>query len=183
VLIFGVSLILTHFRLGVGGIVPKDIEDGSFTKRTPTSNDKLLEQLLGRKKAKAHLAAQQDLSRPGSKSQKQGRPTPAKKEESEDEEEGRAATFKSKRTRKPQPKPVAQDESDDEDEESRAKRLKTGTETSHVQEEVAKEPEEPASDEEEAPKQASRKAKAKPKSFLDEILAERSKKKQGKAKK
>ena len=85
-------------RLGVGGYLPKDIADGSFTRRAPTSNDKLLEQLIGKKRAKAHMAAKQEAERAAAREQPQqfhplGRPAPAKKEESDDEEEGRAATF------------------------------------------------------------------------------------------
>jgi hypothetical protein len=61
-----------------------------------TSNDKLLQQLLGKKAAKAHIAAKQ-----APKEHQAAKAVPPSKkptkEESEDEEEGRAARFKSKR--------------------------------------------------------------------------------------
>lgn len=170
-------------RLGVGSILPKDIVDGSFTRRIPTSNDKLLEQLLGKKKAKAHLAAQQEAARPNAKAQKYGKLAPVSKQESDDEEDGRAAAFQSKRFKRDQvPKKKVQSvESDDEDEEERAKRVgKTGGD--EVPEEEAQIDTEPPKEDAEvdddvvAEKTAPRKSRAKPKSFLDEILAERSKK-------
>ncbi|KAI1549144.1 hypothetical protein A1F97_01454 [Pyrenophora tritici-repentis] len=139
-----------HDRIGLGGVLPKDIEDGSFTKRIPTSDDKLLQQLIGKRKAKAHIAAKQEAARskPATKAQQYAKQNVAKKEES-DEEEGRAATFKSKRQKKKEkqaPRKV------DDDEEA----------------EVAQ--------------PAPQRTKTKPKSFLDEILAERSKKKADKGK-
>ncbi|KAF2852150.1 hypothetical protein T440DRAFT_497730 [Plenodomus tracheiphilus IPT5] len=186
-----------HDRLGVGSILPKDIADGSFTRRIPTSNDKLLVQLLGAKKAKAHIASQREAARPNAsaKAQQYGKPMPVKKVESDEEEEGRAATFKSKRSKRTVERRVAKDiNSDDEDEEMRAKRLGSSTQ---MEDEVPKsgdadatpiESEPPrqdklasrkneVSDNAEDIKTALRKSKTKPKSFLDEILAERSKKK------
>ncbi|KAF2191106.1 hypothetical protein K469DRAFT_558170 [Zopfia rhizophila CBS 207.26] len=85
--------------LGIGVLVPKNIEDGSFTRRAPTSNDRVLETLVGRKAAKAHIASKQ-APKQNAQSQKVGcRPLAkrTKAEESEDEEEGRAAAFRSKR--------------------------------------------------------------------------------------
>jgi hypothetical protein len=87
-------------------------------------------------------------------------------------------------------------DSDDEDEETRAKRLAAGTSTNHkeIDEKASKEdlgedvskdakPKEDDGDEEaEVTKPAPKRAKTKPKSFLDEILADRSKKgKKGRA--
>lgn len=185
-------------RIGLGGVLPKDIEDGSFTRRIPTSDDKLLQQLIGKKKAKAHITAKQEAARPNAaaKAQKYGKPNVAKMEESDDEEEGRAATFKSKRQRKKEkPAPRVAD-SDDEDEEMRAKRLAADVKKEEVKEEVkdeviadvpvANQPfqkeEEEEEEEAEVVEPAPKKAKAKPKSFLDEILAERFKKKNKKSK-
>jgi hypothetical protein len=165
-------------RLGVGGYLPKDIADGSFTRRTLTSNDKLLEQLIGKKRAKAHMAAKQEAELAAAREQPQqyhplGRPAPAKKEESEDEEEGRAATFKSKRRKTDQSGGLS------------AEKDQTKKEVSNVEEpisnaedqEAATQPEENSDDE--IPKKAkrARKGRAKPTSYLDELLAERTKKK------
>ncbi|KAF1947724.1 hypothetical protein EJ02DRAFT_332514 [Clathrospora elynae] len=164
--------VYSHETIGIGGIIPEDIEDGSFTKRIPTSTDKLLVTLLGNKKAKAHISAQREAARPNAiaKPQRYGKPTAAK-EESEDEEEGRGAAFKSKRRRAEGKTVLRQAESDDEDEEQRAKRL--GVSTIGVDKEVK---------ETEIVQPAPRARKAKPKSFLDEVLAERMKKKQKKTK-
>jgi hypothetical protein len=168
-------------RLGVGGYLPKDIADGSFTRRAPTSNDKLLEQLIGKKRAKAHIAAKQEAERAAAREQPQllhplGRPTPVKKEESEDEEEGRAATFKSKRrkTDRTASSPVEKDEA--EKEVSGATDADEPTCIAEA-EGAAIQPERNSDDE--IPKKAkrSRKARAKPTSYLDEVLAERIKKK------
>jgi len=183
----------------VGSILPKDIADGSFTRRVPSSNDKLLVQLLGAKKAKAHIAAQQDAARPNAsvRAQCHGKPTAVKRDESDEEEEGRAAAFKSKKRRRATEKEVDRDiDSDDEDEEMRAKRLAAKREAVKNRDSDAslsehKQPdeepkalgsrlEEPDADSE-TPKSPPRKTKAKPKSFLDEILAERSKKKSKKS--
>ncbi|KAI4927828.1 hypothetical protein J4E85_006340 [Alternaria conjuncta] len=182
-----------HDRIGVGGIVPKDIEDGSFTSRTRTSDDKLLQQLIGKKKAKAHITAKQEAARPNAASKAQHyKKLAAKKEESDDEEEGRAATFKSKRQKKVKQETKPAD-SDDEDEETRAKRLEGSARKENeevIKDEVAAEAEadakpikkEEEDEEAEATQPAPKKARAKPKSFLDEILAERSKKKSKKVK-
>ncbi|KAI4693409.1 uncharacterized protein J4E88_001780 [Alternaria novae-zelandiae] len=182
-----------HDRIGVGGIVPKDIEDGSFTSRIRTSDDKLLQQLIGKKKAKAHITAKQEAARPNAASKAQHyKKLAAKKEESDDDEEGRAATFKSKRQKKKVKQEAKLPDSDDEDEEARAKRLEGGTVKveEEISEEVATEAqadakpikkEEEEDEEAETTQSAPKKARTKPKSFLDEILAERSKKKSKKA--
>jgi hypothetical protein len=172
---------LNSCRLGVGGILPKDVADGTFTRRTIGTNDKLLEQLIGKKKAKAHIAAKQHAERLGAQPQpKQGRQV-AKKEESEDEEEGRAATFKSKRRRvaKPKPDPVSADDGDEE-----AKLLVA------AEEEEQKETPTPQEDDDLSdsgptaakPRSKNNRGRAKPTSYLDELLAERSKKKNKKQK-
>ncbi|KAJ4378085.1 hypothetical protein N0V83_000916 [Neocucurbitaria cava] len=178
----------------IGGILPKDIADGSFTRRIPTSNDKLLEQLIGKKRAKAHLAAKQEAARPNAKVQRHGKPATQRKDESEDEEEGRAATFKSKRRKGTEGRSVVtkKEGSDDEneDEESRTKRLEGGMSSEGRKKEVdnaveIKDEQTEAVEEPEGAslnKKAPSRSKAKPKSFLDEILAERSKKKNRKSK-
>ena len=111
-----------HDRIGLGGILPKDIEDGSFTRRIVTSDDKLLQQLIGKKKAKAHISAKQEAARPTAAAKaQQYRKQAAKKEESDDDDEGRTATFKSKRQAKKENQQAKKVDSDDEDEETRAK--------------------------------------------------------------
>ena len=186
------SVLPAYVRLGVGGILPKDIEDGSFTRRIPTSNDKLLEQLIGKKKAKAHLATRQDTKRPNAKAQ-YGKRNIVKKEESEDEEEGRAATFSSKRKKaKVFTSAATKEDSDDEDEESRTKRLAAGGDYRNANAAAAASTATEVKDEDaEAHKQAgstrssknvSGRGKMKSTSFLDEILAERSIKKKKKEK-
>lgn len=111
------------------------------------------------------------------------------KVDSDEEEEGRAATFKSKRRKVVKKKSAALEdaESDDEDEEMRAARLAAGqVQVAEKQDEVpvaaTKGPEEADSDEENESAKETKKlpsrSKAKPKSYLDEILADRSKKKQ-----
>ncbi|KAJ4313794.1 hypothetical protein N0V94_006756 [Neodidymelliopsis sp. IMI 364377] len=176
-----------HDRLGVGSIIPKDIADGSFTRRAPTSNDKLLEQLIGKKRAKAHIAAKQEAERASARQQPtwQQKKEEKKPDESEDEEEGRAAMLASKRQRtnaaelkfKPKSAKVKQQEvvvahvdADDE--------LKSDVAA------VAQDEEPPTKvdsddDIDLKPKKRVKKSRAKPTSYLDELLAERSKKKKG----
>jgi hypothetical protein len=172
---------LNSSRLGVGGILPKDVADGTFTRRTIGTNDKLLEQLIGKKKAKAHIAAKQHAERLGAQPQpKQGRQV-AKKEESEDEEEGRAATFKSKRRRVVKPKlDLASD--DDVGEEAR---LPVAVEEKEQRETPALQEDDDLSDPGPTaakPISKNSRGRAKPTSYLDELLAERSKKKKNKSK-
>ena len=83
-------------RLGVGAPLPQEAQDRSLLRRALASDDKLLQQLVGRRTAKAHIAARQ-APKAKARSQKAGPPVPAttKVDESEDEEEGRAAAFKS----------------------------------------------------------------------------------------
>ncbi|KAJ4350530.1 uncharacterized protein N0V89_009151 [Didymosphaeria variabile] len=174
---------------GLGAIVPKDVQDGSFTNRIPTSHEKLLENLIGKKAAKAHLAAKQKHAAPV-KPPKPVKPDPTKVES--DEEEGRASSFRSKRQRQAKPLSAKQEESDDEDEESRAlsvrsKKLKINEQPQDiVEKDVTKVngPDDELAEEnfENNKKDVplSRPPKAKPKSYLDEILGEKAKKKRKK---
>lgn len=170
-------------RLGIGGKIPKDIQDGSFTRRSLTSNDKLLEQMIGKKAARAHIAskkAPQTASQPG-KFGKQ--PRTSAREESEDEEEGRAAAFKSKRRKKS--KGTAAEATEDAGE-AQEELIKSTPSADPDIEDVTEEaglgatkkiPKVVEDDEPTSQKQSS-----KPGSYLDEILAERSKKKKKKSK-
>ena len=90
-------------RLGIGAPLPKDVADGSFKRRELSSNDKLLKQLLGKKAAKAAKVAKvhpttNSSKTPGPSQDLGSKPVkpPIRQEESEDEE-GRTSTFKSKR--------------------------------------------------------------------------------------
>jgi len=151
-----------------------------------------LQQLIGKKKAKAHITAKQEAARPNAASKAQHyKKLAAKKEESDDDGEGRAATFQSKRQKKKVKQEAKPADSDDEDEETRAKRLEGGTvkEGEGPKEDVTTEAQADAKpikkedgEEAEATQPAPKKARTKPKSFLDEILAERSKKKSKKGK-
>jgi hypothetical protein len=180
--------LLTYVRrLGVGGIRPKDLEDGNFTRRTLTSDNKLLTQMIGAKKAKVHLASNQQMTRLGAQPQpKHGRPVAAKKEDSEDEEEGRAATFKSKRRKTVKSKPAPAPEDDSEDQQALPVQARDdGGEIEQAADNGKAEPpaaEEPEEEERPAtkPKSIPSRGKAKPKSYLDELLAEKSKKKKRK---
>lgn len=97
-----IGCVLMVIRLGIGAPLPKDVADGSFKRRELSSNDKLLKQLLGKKAAKAakvHPTINSSKS-PGLSQNLGSKPvkSPARQEESEDEE-GRASIFKSKRTK------------------------------------------------------------------------------------
>jgi hypothetical protein len=164
-------------RLGFGAQIPKEIQDGSFTRRNVSSNDKLLAQLIGSKAAKAHIAAKQ-APQNVIKPQSLANPSKtAKLQESDDEEESRATMFKSKR-RKPErnaahskPDEVSEDAQDPE---------------AIEKEEISAPPAKKVrrEDDSEAKNEGlrARSGKSKPGSYLDEILAERSKKKKNKNK-
>ncbi|KAH6616316.1 hypothetical protein C7974DRAFT_416462 [Boeremia exigua] len=178
-----------HDRLGVGSAIPKDIADGSFTRRAPTTNDKLLEQLIGKKRAKAHLAAKQEAERASARQQPawQQKKEETKPEESEDEEEGRAALIASKRQRgsvaKPKPKLTSVEaEKLTSFEAEKSKSAETEKPDSIDVQESPAPKEESDDDVELKPKKRVKKSRAKPTSYLDELLAERSKKKKGKGK-
>lgn len=182
--------LLILYRLGFGHAVPKDVEDRTLTKRTLTSNNKLMEQLLGKKKAKAHLAAKQHAERSSAQPQpKNGRREAPKKEESDDEEEGRAAAFKSKRRKVVESKPVPVRDEEDAGEEEAGVPVAEGPNQEHQEQENELAVQTPKDDDEAESTPAPPKAKAIPSrgrakktSYLDELLAERSKKKKNKSK-
>lgn len=169
-------------RFGVGFAVPKDFEDGSFANKVPTSDDKLLKQLLGEKAAKAHLDARKAkaiFAKPPN--QTLGKPhLPQRKDESEDEEEGRASAFKSKK-QKTKKKPAKK--SRDHESESDG----SAAQDAPIKDDLAKNTSAQMSDDhdDEETKTETSKSKqppSKPVGFLDQILAERSKKKKKKSK-
>lgn len=128
---------------------------------------------MGKKAAKAHIAARQKPQEAGKP--KKFEPAP-KKEESEDEEEGRAATFKSKR-RKISKAPKAED-GENTSEQADIPLRPAGNEDDAEATPSKAQPKDD-SDAEEPP------AKSKPKggSYLDELLAERQKKRKNKKEK
>lgn len=165
-------------RLGVGHAVPKDIADGTFTRRAPTSNDKLLEQLLGKKRAKAHLAAKQEAVRASARQQpawqQQQKPVVQKDEESDDDDESRAATLAATGRRGEKPMPVPKSKIT----ESKSVESTKETVTAGVQDAPQQDAHDPSDDDIDLkPKKRAKKSRAKPTSYLDELLAERSKKK------
>lgn len=168
--------------------IPKSIKDGSFIQRPLTSKDKLLETLIGKKAAKAHIAAKQTTRKNATpiKFDKPVRtPKPA---ESDDEDEGRTAAFKSKRqrARKPQPMPVdsdmleAQADVPETDLPHRLANNGGNLEDTALENELVEAPKRNQTEDDSSPENTgpskSRKQKPISGSYLDEILAERSKK-------
>jgi hypothetical protein len=132
------------------------------------SRDKLLEQLMGRKAAKAHIAAKQ-APRTAAQTSKLGIPSRSTKpEESDNEDESRAAMFRSKRRKTEKPK-TTENETEEQPGEHEASDI---TSSAPVKD--------PSDLEDGAPKSKKQKQKQKPSSYLDEVLAERSKKKKKK---
>lgn len=132
------------------------------------------------------MASKQQATRPGFQQQQQryGRPTAVQKDESEEEDEGRAAVFKSKKRRLA--KAVKHDSSESEDD--LATKIVDGpvvdepvlNDEEHEEEVINAPPvqgvdvggKEPTR----KPKEMPSRSKAKPMSYLDELLAEKSKK-------
>ncbi|KAF1959872.1 hypothetical protein CC80DRAFT_312165 [Byssothecium circinans] len=168
---------------GVGALLPNEVEDGSFTNRVPKSTDfKLLEQLIGKQAANVHL--QKKTSNANTKPQAQSKPQLQRKvakEESEDEEEGRASAFTSKRRKVERKKVEEVGEEDGDADEERTAKISSKSE--------AKETSNKGVDDNDSEDKGLRKStaksrpqKAKKASYLDELLAERSKKKKKKSK-
>ncbi|KAJ5935643.1 hypothetical protein N7466_005190 [Penicillium verhagenii] len=152
--------------LGVGAPLPEKAADGSWNRTELGSNDKLRKQLLGKNydrfmKAEAEKKAAAKLSAAAALEAKTAATTAAKQqdEESEDEEEGRMAALSSRNKRKAMP--------------SKAK-AKIATEE---QDKNSPEDGQDAPSTKEAPvRQTTLKGKKKATSYLDELLAERAKK-------
>ncbi|KAG8626478.1 hypothetical protein KVT40_005423 [Elsinoe batatas] len=147
--------------LGVGAKAPEDDMGFGLRRKHPTSNEKLLEQIMGKKAAKEHQA--KVAAQKASKSQANAPAVPEKKQavpvavEEDSEEEGRASRFTSKASRK---RARAEDAS------------RSGAASDGSEGEAG-----------EAERRGSGKARkqnrgAKGTSYLDQILAEKSKKKQ-----
>ncbi|TKX25583.1 hypothetical protein C1H76_2233 [Elsinoe australis] len=155
--------------LGVGAKAPdSDVGFGLKRKQPSTSNDKLLEQLLGKKAAREHqakMAAQrmskQQASSKDSPVSKAAKPTEI--EDDSEEEEGRASAFRSKASRKrplPRPPPTENDAADESQSEDEAGKATRGGKV----------------------KAAPKASKARGGTYLDQILAEKASKKRKKAK-
>lgn len=166
----------------VGGIGSKTafaddgLPDGSLQRQKLSSNDKLLEQLLGKKAAQAHKKAQGkslSTSKHAAPKPLQSKPKPIKRaveSDEEEEEEGRAASFKSrkmKHVRPERPSETALIEDKVEQESGKAERA---TEEG---------------DEGPRPQQIQDSAypRKKPASYLDELLSSKKSKKSKKKKK
>ncbi|KAK4547566.1 hypothetical protein LTR36_000523 [Oleoguttula mirabilis] len=164
------------------------LPDGAFRRKKLASNEKLLEQLLGKKAAQArkkglgldarmpgvvglgHAAAKQMPAR--------ARRDAAAAADSEEEEEGRTASFKSRSARgRPMQAPPVVAEPDVE--------LETLVEAGSVQDAVEAAPAEPVAEVEggEAEEEEERPMKKKAGSYLDEVLGQNAKKKKNKKKK
>jgi hypothetical protein len=184
--------------LGFGAPIPKTIKDGSFTRRVLTSDDKLLQTLIGKKAAKAHMASKETTKRTATpiNFNKAVQPVKTTKPvESDDEDEGRTAAFTSKRQKKRKPHLNITDPDETEplkdvpDTElphrsvSRSagedQKVDVGAE-SDLAITHNKDPGEDDSAAENPNPTKSRKSKATKGSYLDELLAERSKKKKNK---
>ena len=127
---------------------------------------------MGKKRSKAHLAAQKSSKSGLQPSNNAKHLTSTKKEESEDEDEGRTAIFKSKRQTVVPSLSIRTADSLDEHTSSSDGTLNTDGDASKVSER------DPDDDRELNPLEKKiRSGKKKPVSYLDEILAERSKKK------
>lgn len=154
-------LILISSRLGVGAPLPEKAADGSWNRTELSSNDKLRKQLLGRNYDKVMKAAAANKPTPqnaGPASAKTASATPAKSEESDDEEEGRAAMVGKKRKAGPGP--------------AHAKKT-TVAGNDQISDKVDGDESVPTK---EAPSKPPSKGRKKATSYLDELLAERSKK-------
>ncbi|KAL0265284.1 hypothetical protein SLS55_001249 [Diplodia seriata] len=154
--------------LGVGAEPPKDILDGSFKRNQLSSNERLRYQILGKNAAKgrgAQPADQKSAAAAHLPSKKLERPTkPTKAQDDSDDEDGRAAMFKSKRKAPPA---------------SVKDRTSNGGDSGSEDEVKGRAAPKQANA---AATQAQEKSRKRPVSYLDELLEERSKKKNKKQK-
>jgi len=162
------------------------VNDSTLKRRELSSNDKLLQQLIGKKAARAHMAAKQQAGKQNPSAPNSGikfdKPVP-KKEESEDEEEGRAAAFKSKKKRKVITIVPEQQESQEVDSDGANRATHPAVTTEEKTSEIAgdrKRPKPSKDNDSESDAESRPRTKPKSGSYLDEILAQRSKKKKNK---
>lgn len=156
----------------MGAIAPENELDAIIKRRGP-SNQRLLEQLLGKKAAKGHIASKAANSRNNEQQATKNAPSRAVEEDSDDEEQGRASMVASKSARRKQQPPPVPNKQNTPREESQA-------ESDTVQFEKARSslPKHDSSEEENP-----RPTKKRPASYLDQLLAEKANKKKKKKQK
>ncbi|KAF4552315.1 Hypothetical protein D9617_10g072960 [Elsinoe fawcettii] len=151
--------------LGVGAKAPDDDVGFGLKRRQPTTDDKLLEQIMGKKAAKEHRAkmaaqkASQSQAAVQASGGGKGVKLPVADVDSE-EEQGRASAFRSKGSRKrmrTEESPIDAGNADESSIEAKASQRSGGG-------------------------KASKEKSSKPLSYLDQILAEKSRKKREKSK-
>jgi len=156
----------------VGAKVPEDELDAFGLKRKSTSSvDKLLEQLLGKKAAKGHQASKARVQK---ETPRQDIKDPAHDAVSEDEEEGRASMIKSKASRKRKRKPV---------EEPQSEETAVDEEPAHdVEADTVLPTSKAVKDDSDEPEQSNRSAQSKRRgmSYMDQLLEEKARKKKKK---
>ncbi|KAL1305618.1 hypothetical protein AAFC00_007219 [Neodothiora populina] len=159
--------------LGVGAILP-DSDQDSLVKRRGPSNQKLLEQLLGKKAANKHIASKTPNRFAKVQSTTAQATKGASADDDNDEEEGRASMVASKRKRpgqKPQMTNVKPDVKDGADDKEETQTGKDGGKSST--------PARADSSEEEDARPGKRRGG----SYLDQLLAEKANKKKKKKQK
>ena len=164
-------LILTLNRLGVGAPLPEKAADGSWNRTELSSNDHLRKQLLGKNYERVMKASQKQAApvkgaAAGAVTGQSGTAAPAGsgadvEDEEDDDDEGRAALVGKKKRKV---------------EQARAKKKKNVAEDSSQHQNAGEDGEEPSTTKEEPKQQAPSKGRKKATSYLDEILAGRSKK-------
>lgn len=170
-------------QAGIGSKIAfgdEGLPDGAFQRNKLSSNDKLLEQLLGKKAAQAKRKSQEAQKRSSTSNTAHsglvaGRAKhPGRDQESDDDEEGRAATFKSRNPRK-----ARKDEQDE-------GRLEIDyADDAAGNDRAPEESSDPVQHDDVEPalpsKATNQPAKKRPSSYLDELLAQKSNKKRRRA--
>lgn len=165
------TLILVLDSLGVGAPLPEKAADGSWNRTELSSNDQLRKQLLGKNYERVMKASQKQAApvkgaATGAATGQSGTAAPAGSgadvgDDEDDDEEGRAALV-GKKKRKVEP--------------ARGTKKKNATVDSSQHQNAGEDGEESSATKEEPKQQAPSKGRKKATSYLDEILAGRSKK-------
>ena len=160
---------MTRYSLGVGAAVPDDDQDRLIRRKGPASNQRLLEQLLGKKAAKGHIASHRAPSRavaPILATSKSDHGAGGPAEDSGDDEQGRASAVTSINARRKTGG-------------ASANKSKPGQtlRVPIVQSEGASTPALSSDEDDKAP------SRKRPLSYLDQLLAEKASKKKQKTKK
>ena len=147
------------------------LPDGSLRRSKLSSNDKLLEQLLGKKAMQAKKKRDEAQRKDGLGASKEGASKPGPKKdvrrevESEDEEEGRASAFTSKKGKPIRKQPRKEDAVAANDDEVKV-------EASAVRKSQTK-----TTDSDDSDAESQRPTKKRPGSYLDELLSKKASKK------